>query len=323
MNYSQLIRDAWTATWRYRFLWILGLFAGGAAGAGSSGQGQWRVDRSNVGQWSPKVVDAADTAANWLAANWVFIAIGAGIVALACLVVSFIAEGGMATATADIAAGRPTSLRQAWRAGLHLFWRYVGLTLALIAVALMGAAIVGALLALAIGTGVFAAFTTTADAARIAIVAILLLITIPVLLAVVAATVVFSIVATYAQRAVAIEDEGPVAALGDGWQLFRRNAGASMLVWLVNVALSIGAGIAVSVAVVAAFAVLGLIGLALWAVVGANLATIIYAALAGAVLVAVALTAAAIVNTFFWHYWTLAYLRLRERLQPASGALPA
>jgi hypothetical protein len=45
--------------------------------------------------------------------------------------------------------------------------------------------------------------------------------------------------------------------------------------------------------------------------------TIVYTALAGAALVAVALTAAAIVNTFFWHYWTLAYLRLSDR--PAAA----
>jgi hypothetical protein len=43
----------------------------------------------------------------------------------------------------------------------------------------------------------------------------------------------------------------------------------------------------------------------------------------GAVLVAAALTAAAIVNTFFWHYWTLAYLRLRERFQQTGSAVPA
>jgi hypothetical protein len=318
MDYSTLIRDAWAATWRYRFLWVLGLFAGGAAGAGGGGsRAEWQVDRSDVAQWPPQVREVAETVADWLTANWVYIAVGAGIVALALLAISFIAEGGMATATADIAVGRETSLRRAWQAGLHLCWRYVGLALTLIALALLAAVTVGALLALAIGTGVFAAATASADAASIAIVVALVLIAIPVVLLMVAAAVVFSIVATYAQRAVAIEDEGPVAALGDGWRLFRRNTGASVLAWLVNVALSIGAGIVASVAVVAALAILGLVGLALWAALGTGVATIIYAALAGAALVAVALTVAAIVNTFFWHYWTLAYLRLTGR--PAAA----
>ena len=50
---------------------------------------------------------------------------------------------GMAKATADIAAGHGSSLGQAWRAGLHFCWRYVGLWLALLAVVLLAAAAVG------------------------------------------------------------------------------------------------------------------------------------------------------------------------------------
>lgn len=317
MNYTQLIRDAWAATWRYRFLWILGLFAGGAAGAGGGGQSQWQVDRGDVQQWSPRAADIAETTVTWLAANWPFIAVGAGLVGLVFLALSFIAQGGMAQATADIAAGQGSSLGKAWRAGLHLCWRYVGLWLALIGTALLAAAIVGALLALAIGTGIIAAGAASSGPPNLAVAVVLGLILVPIVLAAIAAAVVFSIVVAYAQRAVAVEDEGPVAALGDGWRLFRRHVGASMLVWLMNVALSIGAGVAASVAVVAALAILGLIGLALWAALGVNVATIIYAALAGAALVAVALTAAAIVNTFFWHYWTLAYLRLRGEVHAA------
>jgi len=310
MNYSQLIRDAWAATWRYRYLWILGLFAGGAAGAGGGRQVQWNVERGDIEQWSPRAAELAETTVDWLAANWVYIAVGAGVVGLALLALSFIAQGGMAKATADIAEGRGSSLGQAWRAGLHFCWRYVGLWFTLFAVVLLAAAAVAALLVLAMGTGVLAAGAVSTDGAPAAIVVILLLILIPLVLVGIAAAVVFGIVATYAQRAVAIEDEGPVAALGDGWRLFRRNVGASMLVWLLNVALSIGAGIAASIAIVMALAVLGLVGFAFWAALGAHVATIIYAALAGAVFVAVALTVAAIVNTFFWHFWTLAYLRL-------------
>ena len=33
MDYGRLIQEAWALTWRYRFLWVLGCFAGGAVGA--------------------------------------------------------------------------------------------------------------------------------------------------------------------------------------------------------------------------------------------------------------------------------------------------
>ena len=107
---------------------------------------------------------------------------------------------------------------------------------------------------------------------------------------------VAGIVVAFAQRAVAIEDEGPVAALGDGWRLFRGHVGASIVAWLVNLALSIGAGVAVAVAVGVVFAALGLLGLGLWALLGTNVATILYAALAGAAIVAAALLVAAILG---------------------------
>ena len=311
MNYSQLIRDAWAATWRHRYLWILGLFAGGAAGFGGGQQGQWEVDRGDFDGWSPRAAEFAESAGNWLAANWVFFAVGFGLLGLALLALSFVAQGGMAKATADIAAGQGSSLGQAWRAGLHFCWRYVGLWLALLAVVLLAAAVVGVLLVIAIATGALTAGAMPGDGATAGLVVALLLIAIPLAFVGMAATVVFSIVANYAQRAVAIEDEGPVAALGDGWRLFRRNVGASLLVWLVNLALSIGAGIAASVAIGVVFAILALIGFVIWAALGTQLATIVFAAVAGAVFVAVALTVVAIANTFFWHYWTLAYLRLR------------
>jgi hypothetical protein len=164
---------------------------------------------------------------------------------------------------------------------------------------------------LAFGRGFFAV-----DAARGALLVVLMVLRVPLGLAALALAVVGSIVVAYAQRAVVLADEGPVAALGDGWRLFRGHMGTSVLTWLVNVALSIGAGIAAAVVLAIVFGLLGLVGLALWAALGTGAALIAYAALAGMAFVAVVITAAGIANTFFWHYWTLAYLRL-------SGALHA
>lgn len=312
MDYGGLIRDAWAATWRYRYLWVLGLFAGGAAGVGSGDRAQWQLDESQTRDLPAAVVEFGDRAGSWLGTNWVPLALAAAIAGFAIVALSLIAQGGMARATADIAEGRGSSLGKAWRAGLHFGWRYAGLWLTLAAIAVVAAVLVAVPLAFALGAG-----SITADAPRAGIVVALVLLLIPLGLVAMAAAVVASIVVTFAQRAVAIEDEGPVAALRDGWRLFRHHVGPSVLAWLVNVALSIGASIAMAVAIGVAFAILGLLGVALWAVLGTNVATVIYAALAGAALVAAALAAAAIANTFFWHYWTLAYLRLRGDAIPA------
>ena len=48
MDYAAVIRDAWRLTWRNRFLWILGLFAGGAVGGWTSPSMGLRFNPSDV-----------------------------------------------------------------------------------------------------------------------------------------------------------------------------------------------------------------------------------------------------------------------------------
>ena len=59
MEYGALIREAWAITRRYRFLWIFGLFAGGAVGVwtggGAGGNGQRRgMGPQDLGGFGPQ-----------------------------------------------------------------------------------------------------------------------------------------------------------------------------------------------------------------------------------------------------------------------------
>ncbi len=315
MDYGGLIRDAWAMTWRYRFLWVLGLFAGGAIGHGSSGGGgssvQWQVAPGDIERLPPAVGSAAQEAGRWAAANVGAIVLVAALVALlviALIVVSVIAQGEMARATADLADGRPTTLGRAWATGLRLFWRYVGLWLLLIAATILVAALVAAIAVL--GAVALFAPMQAFEAPRFLLGAILGLAILSLVVAAIVAGVSASIVVTFAQRAIAVDDVGPVDALREGWALFRTHLGTSLLAWLVNVALAIGGGIAVGLAMAAVGLVLGAVGAALWSALGWALPTIGYAGLAAILFLAVLLVAVGIFNTFFWNYWTLVYLRM-------------
>lgn len=307
MEFGGMIRGAWALTWRYRFLWVLGLFAGGAAGMPSFGNNvQWRADREDLRGLPPGAGQAAGDVAAWLMANLglvIAIVALAVLIGLAFFVVSFIAQGGLAKATAEVATGHEMTLGRAWRAGLHFFWRYVGLWLVLAAAVLLIGAAVGALVV----SGVLIANATDAVAPLVVLGGLLGL---ALLLAAIAGGVVASIVVAYAQRAIALEDLGPVAALRAGWQTFRGHLGDSLLTWVVSIGLTIGAAIAIALIVGVALAVLAAIGYAIWAATGLGAATIAYAALGLLALVAGGLVLAGIVNTFFWNYWTIAYLRL-------------
>ncbi len=164
MEYGKLIRDAWSITWRHPFLWILGILAGGAVGLPgfNSGVGGGRgAAESQIGSSqppNPALGAALEQASAWAAANiglLVGLAAVLTIVFAGLVVVSFIAQGSMAEATADLAIGQPSSFRSAWTAGVHLFWRYVGLWLILAGAALVIGAMIAALAAIAVGLSTF------------------------------------------------------------------------------------------------------------------------------------------------------------------------
>jgi hypothetical protein len=309
MKYGQLIRDAWQMTWRHPFLWVLGLFAGGTAGAslGGRGGGGGPPASSVAGRPIPGTDIDPDAIARWASDHVGLIVSLAALVVLiglALLVISLIAQGGLAGATADFASGRSSSLGRAWRTGLHLFWRYAGLWLLLVvAVALIGA-VIAAFVALVVALTAVVQHATwvIAPAALVGLVLVV---------AGIAAGVVASIVVPFAQRAIAIRDIGPLAALRDGWIVLRRQPAASLLVWLINLALTIAAGLVITVAMVVAIAALGIPAAALWAVFDLTAPTIAYLVVAGVAALGVLLALISVVNTFFWSYWTLAYLRLQ------------
>jgi hypothetical protein len=123
MNYPSLVRDAWAITWRTRFLWILGLFAGVTGSSLSFGRSSLP---SNL---------AIEQAQAWIVA--------AVVVGVLLAVLSVVARGGITQATVDIQHGQPSSLLSAWRAGARWFWRFLGLLVLLgaLAGAVLGAVV--------------------------------------------------------------------------------------------------------------------------------------------------------------------------------------
>jgi hypothetical protein len=354
MEYGKLIRDAWAITWRYRFLWVLGLLAGGSAGLpglnGGGGGGE-RGQAAPVGptdleQVNPALAAAARDFSTWATANvGLLIAIGAivALVFVALLVLSFVAQGGMAEATADLALGRTSSFARAWSAGVHLFWRYVGLwlilALATILVAMAVAFVAGtafaaatfgqspglaiavvavAIIALIVGFDYLVVRLLPANTAPAwLILAVATLFALPLFTVVVAMALLLSVVVAFAQRAIAVENVGPVTSLRSGWSLMRAHLGDSLITWLINVGLTLAFGVACLAGAIGLVVVLGGIGALVFAVAGFSAPTIAYFGLGSIVFVAIALTIIGIANTFFWTYWTLAYLRLSGRAAAA------
>jgi hypothetical protein len=85
--------------------------------------------------------------------------------------------------------------------------------------------------------------------------------------------------------------------------------GRSLLVWLIQLGIMLGAGIALILAALIVGLVLFLPTIIL-AVVGYTTAAIVAGVVAGLILLPLFIVAIAILGTFNHSYWTLAYLRL-------------
>src|SRR5436853_452692 len=130
-----------------------------------------------------------------------------------------------------------------------------------------------------------------------------------VVLALIPAAIVIGIVFTLATRSLVLEQRGPIAALGRGLNLMGARLGRALLVWLIQVGLSIGVGIALLVVVVVVFVILGGLIFAVGYAAGQT-AAIIVGIPVGLVLLAALILVSGMTNSYFSTYWTLAFRRM-------------
>jgi len=217
MNIDALLTQSWRLTWRHRFLWVLGLFLSSGGGVSipnvpsvpSVPGGPGGPNRGGPPPLPSGLDGSGEAFGRWVGQNLgLIIAIVAVLVllGLVLLVVSFIAQGGMAYATAQLGQGQPVAAGVAWRAGLRLFWRYVGLWLLSIAIVL------AVLLAVGLVAGIMIALGAAAgDTPRVAIIVAGVLLALAALLLALPFFIGLSIAYALAQRAIAVADAGPVA----------------------------------------------------------------------------------------------------------------
>jgi len=323
MNYAELIKDAFWLTLRNRYLWFFGFFAGGtSAGGGNfsfpSGGPSGFDDFDDFGE--PDQGDFGGAAPGFDPGQWIFdnLALILAIVALVALIVlcfivmSLISQGALTESVAAIDRGESRRFSTAFRAGLSNFWRVLGYYLLFILISLGFLLAIGVPLAL-LAVGVFAG--TDSVGAQIVVVILAGLVGIALLIVV---FIPLSIIGQFALREIVVRRERVVGSIGSGYRLFRRNLGKSLLVWLIQLAILIGASIALLIALLLVGFVLALPAIIL-AVAGYTTAAIVSGVVAALILLPILLVASGALGAFGHSYWTLAYLRL---VAPAEGATP-
>jgi hypothetical protein len=305
MRYGDLITRSLSIVWRHPYLWLLAILGG--ADVGSVG-----FNASYSGPYSRgggSAADAARQAVQFLQDNHgvvVVVAAAVLILAVAWLLLSSATTGALVRASAEHDAGRPFRFGLAWRTGLGSFWSVLGLKLMGL---LFGISVVVAIgLLVLLGVLSFGAGAGGALAA-VVIVGVLLV------LALVPFGLLVGILFILATRSVVLEQQGVGAALSRSLQLMRRRFGRTLLVWLIQVGLSLGVGLAALLVLGTPFVVLAALTAATAAAGGLAAALVVGVPALLAVLAA-ALLLAGQTGAYLSTYWTLAFRRLDLDLPP-------
>jgi hypothetical protein len=312
MNYGDLIRDAFRITLHNRYLWFFGFFAGGTGtnfvGNVPSGGGNFNFDdfqRSGAGLTAQVGQGLSETV---LIVGIVVVVL---LIALFFIILAIISQGALADSVAAIDRGEGRRFGTAFRSGLNNFWRVLGYIIVFFLVALGLLVVIAIPVALLIG-GTFAA--TQSTGVRISVAVIIGLLAILLLILV---FVPLYIISQYALRDIVVRRERVLGSVGSGYSLFRHNIGRSLLLWLIQLGLSIGIGIAFILLLLIVGLILFIPTIAL-AIAGYSTAAIIAGVIAGLILLPLLLVATGAIGTFSHAYWTLAYLRLTPETPEAT-----
>lgn len=330
MDYMGILKDAWGVTRHNRSLWVLGLFATGAASVTTSNWSSSNNDFKGFEGWQnsatthvapmTEIQTALDKVGTELgvslgpASNWIFAAIIAVLVLmLVCLVfwaIGVAARGGLIEQTREALAGRATSARAGWRTGFR-YWGRVFLVGFLLSLPLIAVGAVGGIAFLAMGGLTAMAGDVQVTAGLIAMGTVLALLG----LLGIGISVVTTMLHETALRHAILDDIGALDSIKATWAELRARRGVASM-WLVMIVVNICASIAGGIVFVPALLIAGLIIAGAVAAGGTSMFWLLLPF--GLILFAMGLAFKALYTTFVSAAWTAFFTRI-ERPELAAA----
>lgn len=308
MDYGRILKRAWNVTWRYRVLWIFGLFAGGVSSGGGGGGGNSGY-QGNLGDsstydstWANNLFDQAQQYV-WLIVLVLSVLV---VIGIALWILSVAARGGLIHLVNEAEEGRPVRAADGWSAGFRNWVRIFAVDLVLylpftiLLVLLFGMAFAPLIIAGVNGTDPTAGVFSLCGGAAFA------------LLVTVVVGFVVGLLEMLATRHVVLAEEPAMRAISHAWGDFRARFKDLFIMWLITVAVGMAYGLAIGIfAAIFAVAMGVSIAAGIWAV----------AAVIAFVMFLVLLVPTAIFGTFSSALWTIFYRQMTGR-DPAVRAEP-
>jgi hypothetical protein len=319
MSTVDILKRAWATTWRYKILWLFGLFAGSASGGssnfnyntGSSG-GSSGTGSAGSDAFARQMLGTAEHYLPLLIAMAVLLT----LIGIVFFVLTFAAQGGLVHLANEAEEKREVRAGDGWRVGFK-FWGRTFLIdlliyLPMLLVVFIFAIIFGASLVGIIGGAVGLDKGSSAAGAGLAggifgmCCAFVLL-----MVAAIAYSIIFGTTAQLALRYAVLEDRGAVESIKAGWKdvwAKRGAVGMFFTLWLVSILYGIALSLVLAIFV---------IPMAFMAISG-NIAGAVGV---GLIMSLVAALPAAIFGAFVSTAWTIFFRRMSGREQ--QPAVPA
>jgi hypothetical protein len=287
INYLEIFKNAWKITWNNKYLWWFGLFVGtGGMGLnfnfGTGGGNSSQVISNEAGLKISEFVSSN-------LAIIVSIAIITLILFLVLLVLGILSYAGLLKSVNASLKNEVIGFRQGLKIGKKYFWKLILVGL------LVGFTILGIVTVLSMPV-IFLFYLKSYILAVLTLI-VAIIIFIPVI-------ILISFIGRYSRFYLILSDLNIKSSLENGYQLFRKNIAASIIMGLLFIPAGIIAGIALIIAILTislAFVVLGLI---LYLILS-KLGIIITAALGLLALIPILCLFRGVYSTFYHTSWFL------------------
>jgi len=237
MDYGKIFGRAWDIIWEHKFLILLGvLVALSGGGSGSGNQAQYAFNNNDV-QWGD--LPSFEYGTPFQNLDLPLIGVGlivllVGLLFLLGLVfwaAGTISRGGLINAVNEIDEGNPTSFTEAFKAGWDKGWRLIGIGL-VPSIPIMVLVIIS--VGMFVGYGGIELLTegnfSVGPGIPVLFLACLLVPT----------ALILGLLRNFANRACMLEDLGVIGSYRRGFEVLGDNLGPALLLFLIQVALSVG-----------------------------------------------------------------------------------
>ena len=226
MDYGKLINRAFSLAWRYKILWIFGLFTG----MGSSTLDWGDLGHGEDAKWLKGLSRDFD---GWGASSFdmdpdLLLPLAGGLLAallligLVFLIANLISTPALIDSVNNITRGGRFRFSDSFSKGIDLFWRFLGMFF----------------------VEMFAAIATVLVLIPVCFILFITIIGIPVAIAVIFFAIYFWLtVFSLAERAIVVRNCSIGDGLSEGWTLLKTNFKSSLMIGLIYLGLSIAIGI--------------------------------------------------------------------------------